>query len=516
MSLRFQNVLWGAMLPVLLVAAGGSGTSSTRGIANMIEYQVSPTRSDYVSGEEVEITIRIVNRGTVPVEVPDPSMRDNLQPAYRLTGPLWPDGISLTSAQVLPEGVLPVATDQKLVSIQPGATWARKLSLSPVVDLTTPGEYTLTSKLEWEDIQAQSEQSTFRVTPMQVTSIHLGLGTRPMESAEGEGAFIQHGDSASQIYAFTFREMRPSIGEAEVQTPIHRMAAGANASDIAVPWRKAPFFNELIRWLVWREGQSVKALANVSRQPVSFDLPTDLGRLVLPPLKATGGPVEVMSVSKDGSKLYLTEFAAEPAKPGVAKLAWTAGLPAHPMGITAALSADSESSPRHIAFVAEDGEGFEIFHGEYKPGGPAPVFRSVRIPSGRPIPGAEPALFVEPDGRARVGVLAYAEGEQPVATLVEAVFTHDGAADYFPIRLGELPAKPTGGALLYVDKPGAPPQRAGVISVNGDHLFKLDQNLKLVPVTPGIPTHPLLLAPGKQTNYILCIDPARGLYIEAL
>jgi hypothetical protein len=516
MSLRLQNVLWGAMLPVLLVAAGGSGTSSTRGIANMIEYQVSPTRSDYVSGEEVEITIRIVNRGTVPVEVPDPSMRDNLQPAYRLTGPLWPDGISLTSAQVLPEGVLPVATDQKLVSIQPGATWARKLSLSPVVDLTTPGEYTLTSKLEWEDIQAQSEQSTFRVTPMQVTSIHLGLGTRPMESAEGEGAFIEHGDSASQIYAFTFREMRPSIGEAEVQTPIHRMAAGANASDIAVPWRKAPFFNELIRWLVWREGQSVKALANVSRQPVSFDLPTDLGRLVLPPLKATGGPVEVMSVSKDGSKLYLTEFTAEPAKPGVAKLAWTAGLPAHPMGITAALSADSESSPRHIAFVAEDGEGFEIFHGEYKPGGPAPVFRSVRIPSGHPIPGAEPALFVEPDGRARVGVLAYAEGDKPVATLVEAVFTHDTAADYLPIRLGELPAKPTGGALLYVDRSGAPPQRSGVISVNGDHLFKLDQNLKLAPVTPGIPTHPLLLAPGKQTNYILCIDPARGLYIEAL
>jgi hypothetical protein len=482
----------------------------------MIEYQVSPTRSDYVSGEEVEITIRIVNRRTVPVEVPDPSMRVNVQPAHRLTGPPWPDGISLTSAQVLPEGAVPVAMGQKLVSIQPGATWTRKLSLSPVVDLTTPGQYTLTSKLEWEDVQAQSEQSTFRVAPMQLTSIHLGLGTRPMESAEGEGAFIQHGDSASQIYAFTFREMRPSIGEAEVQTPIHRFAAGPNASDIAVPWRKAPFFNEFIRWLVWREGRSVKALANNSRQPVSFDLPTDLGRLVLPPLKATGGPVEVMAVSKDGARLFLSEFTAEPAKPGVAKLEWNAGLPAAPIGITAALSADSESGPRHIAFVAENGKGFEIFHGEYKPGGPAPVFRSVRIPAGHPIPGSEPALFVEPGGRARVGVLAYAEGEKPVAMFVEAVFTGDTPAEYRPNRLGELPAKPTGGALLYVDKPGAPPQRAGVISVAGDHLFKLDANLKLVPVTPGVPAHPLLLAPGKQTNYIMCIDPARGLYIEAL
>jgi hypothetical protein len=503
------------MLPVLLVAVGGSKVPTARGIANMIEYEVSPTRSDYVSGEEVEITIRIVNRRTVPVEIPDPSMRVNVQPAHRLTGPLWPHGISLTSAQVLPEGVVPAAAGQKLVKIQPGATWTMKLSLSPVVDLTTPGEYTLSSKLEWEDFQAQSEHKTFRVASMQLTSVHLGLGTRPMESGEGEGAFIQHGDSVSQIYAFTFREMRPSIGEAVVQTPVHRFVAGPHATDVAVPWRKAPFFNELIRWLVWREGRSVKALANNSLEPVSFELPTDLGRLVRPPLKATGGPVEVMAVSKDGTKLFLTELTAEPAKPGVAKLVWSAALPAPPIGITGALSADSAGSPRHIAFVAENGKGFEIFHGEYKPGGPAPAFRSVRIPTGHPIPGSEPALYVEPDGRARVGVLAYAEGEKPVATFVEAVFTGDTGAEYRPNSLGELPAKPTGAALLYVDKPGAPPQRAVAISA-GDQLFKMDANQKLVPVTPGVPTHPLLLAPGKQTNYIMCIDPARGLHIEAL
>jgi hypothetical protein len=282
-----------------------------------------------------------------------------------------------------------------------------------------------------------------------------------------------------------------------------------------VPWRKAPLFNELIRWLVWREGRSVKALASNRRQPVSFDLPVDLGRLVMPPLKTTGGPVEVMAVSKDGARLLLTEFAEQPGKPGEGSLAWNAGLPAQPIGITAALSGDNEGSPRHVAFVAENGKGFEIFHSEYRGASP-PAFRSVRIPTGHPIPGSEPALFVEPDGRARVGVLAYANGDKPVATFIEAVFTDATGAEYRTTHLGELPAKPIAGTLLYVENKGTLDGRAGAIEVEGNRLFKLDSKLKLVPVHPGVPTHPILLAPGKQTNYIICIDAARGLYVEAL
>ena len=482
----------------------------------MIEYEVSPARSEYVSGEEVQITVRIANRRAVPIEVPDPEMRASVQPVHRLTGPARAEGVAFTNCRVLPDGSAQAAAGQKLIAIQPGATWTGQFSLNSLTDVSTPGEYRLTSKLEWEDVQAESKESNFRVEPLRLSSVHIGLGTRPLEAAEGGGAFIQRGDGSSQIYSFTFKEMRPAIGEAQVDTPIRRFAAGANATDIAVPWRRAPFFNEMLKWIVWREGRSVKALSDAAERPVSLDLPADLARLVLPPLKATDGPVEVLAVSRDGTRLFLAEFTGQMGEEGSAKLVWSGALPERPAGITAALASDAAGSYRHVAFVAERPQGFEIFHGQYKPGGPPPSFRSVRIGTGRLLPGAEPALFVEPDGRARVGVLALAAGDKPAAELVEAVFGEGAVEEPRPVRLGELPGKPTGGALLYADKQGALTRRDAVIAVEGNRLLKMDADRKLIPVTPGTPTNPILLAPGKQTSYILCIDPARGLYMEAL
>jgi len=483
----------------------------------MIEYQVSPVRSDYVSGEEVEIEVRIANHRPVAIEIPDPEMMASVQPAHRLTGPAWPEGIRFTNTHLLASGSPQDAASQKLIAIKPGAAWTGRFSLSSIINATAPGQYELTSNLNWGDVQAESQASAFRVEAMRVTSAHFGLGIRPFDAGEGEGAFIQHGSASSQIYSFTFQELRPAIAEAVADKPLHRFTAGPNATDIAVPWRKAPFFNELVRWIVWREGRDVKALSMASQRPVSLSLPTDLSRLVLPPLKVTGGPVEVLAVSQDGSTLSLVEFTGKPGEEGSGRLVWNSPLPAKPVGITAALEGDTQGSYRHIAFVAERAAGFEIFHTQFRPGGPPPSFDSVGIASLRPIPSADPALFIEPDGRARVGVLATAEGDNPIAELVETAFAGKAAAaEPSVMRLGELSGKVAGGALLYIDKKGVLLRRAGVIEMEDKRLFKLDANLKLAPANPGTPTHKILLAPGKTTTYILCIDSARGLYIEAL
>jgi hypothetical protein len=55
-----------------------------------------------------------------------------------------------------------------------------------------------------------------------------------------------------------------------------------------------------------------------------------------------------------------------------------------------------------------------------------------------------------------------------------------------------------------------------VIEAEPDKLFKLGEPMKLIPIAPGPPAKRILLAPGKQTTYIICFDSARGLYIEAL
>ena len=512
-----EHIFTVAALPLLLMLGMGHRIPRAEGISKMIEYEVQPTRSAYVSGEEVEMLVRIVSHESGPVQIPDPTVRTNAQPQYQLTGPGWPEGIRFTNGRVLPAGVEPSIENQKLITIPPGGDWTGQISLRPILGRPALGEYVLTSTLAWEHAQAESKPASFRVEPMQITSAHIGLGTRPLESAEGEGAFLQHGASSTLVYTFTFREMRPGIGEATIQTPIQRYTAGPNASDVAVPWRKSPFFNEMVRWIVWREGRAVKAMSTTMVSPVSMDVPADLDRIVLPPLKVTGGPVEVLALSKDQTKLFLIAISGEMGDPGSAKLLWTASLPAHPLGITAALESDQAGSDRHIAFVAEHNGTVEIFHGRYKPEGPAPVFYSVNIATGHPLPCTDPGLFIERDGRARIGVLALAKGGKPTVEFAEAVFRGDAPAGEPTVdRIGELPGKAKQAGLLYADKEGTLTRRDGVIEAEPDKLFKLGEPMKLIPIAPGPPAKRILLAPGKQTTYIICFDSARGLYIEAL
>ncbi|HEX3877264.1 MAG TPA: hypothetical protein VHW24_09775, partial [Bryobacteraceae bacterium] len=366
-----------------------------------------------------------------------------------------------------------------------------------------------------DDVQAQSQPARFRVDPPHITSAHVGLGVRPNESAEGEVAFIQRGASSSQIYSFTFLEVRPAIAEAKIDAPLQRFTAGANATDIAVPWRKAPFFNEFLRWIVWREGRAIKALSSASEKPVSLELPTELDSIVRPPLKTTDGPVEVLAVSHDRAHLLLAEFSGRMGEEGSAKLAWNIALPAHPLGITAALEADSSQSYRHIALIAEGSGGFEIFHARYRPGTTPQSFRSTHV-AGRPLAGAQPALYIEANGRARVGIIAQPAGSAAVE-IVEAVFEPDDSPAKVTIGPpSELPGAPVSGALLYTDRPDVPVRLEGVIEAAGNKLLKLDPALKLIPAPPCTPMSGILLAPGKQTTYTFCTGAERALYISAL
>jgi hypothetical protein len=481
----------------------------------MIEYEVAPERSEFLLGEEVMIRVHIANHRAESIQVPDPEMRVSNQPVFQLVGSAWPEGIRFTSNRILPPGNLPPSEGQKLITIKAGGTWTGRFSLQPMLH-PAPGEYELTSNLQWGDVRAESKPSRFRVQPPHMTSAHIGLGLRPNESAEGEGAFIQSDASGSQIYSFTFIEVRPSIGEAKIDPPLHRFTAGAGASDIAVPWRKAPFFNEFVRWIIWREGRTLRALSSASERPVSIEVPVELERVVLPPVKATNGPVEVLVLAQDRGRLFLAEFSGKTGE-GSGRLSWNTALPARPSGITAALESDSAEGYRHVAFVAERDGGFDIYHARYMAGSPPQSFGSVHVAAARPLTGAEPTLFIEPDGRARVAVIALANGNDLAVEVVEAVFERATTqAKVHASTPRDLPARAIDGGLFYTDRPGVPARLEGVIAVEGNRLFKLDQALMLVPVMPGITPSRILLAPGRQTTYIFCVDPERGMSICAL
>ncbi len=190
----------------------------------------------------------------------------------------------------------------------------------------------------------------------------MGLGIWPLGAGEGDGAFIHRGagEAPSLRYSFSFIETRPDIGETKIRGPILRTSVDANATDVGVPWRNTPFYDELIQWIVWREGRAVMAISNTG-QRASLELPEEPATLVMPPLKTKGGPVEVLALSNTKKELTLVRFT--PA--GLAQLGWSAPLPAVPSVVTTALGPVGLGSERHVGFAAPSGNGIELFHGRF-------------------------------------------------------------------------------------------------------------------------------------------------------
>jgi hypothetical protein len=139
------------------------------------------------------------------------------------------------------------------------------------------------------------------------------------------------------------------------------------------------------------------------------------------------------------------------------------------------------------------------------------------VESGRPLSGASPAIFVEPDGTARVSVVAVSADDPRSGLVAEALFPADGDSLKPPrlVPFDHLPARLIKAATLYVDKQGTLLRRDTVLELDNGELLKLNASGQPTPVSVrGTTTTPILLAPGKNTTYIIFIDPFGGLSVE--
>lgn len=494
----------------------------------MITFEVDPERADYIQGEEVHVIVRVVNNTADPIEIPDPSQAASEQLTYWLAGPGDLEGQSLRryAPEQEPEGQEgggEVAAPA-MVRVEPQAVHTSRVSLSSFADLSVSGEYRLQAQLAWSGGTATSAERSFRVGPMTPASIHVGLGRGALTHGEGEGAFIHQGVDSSQLYTFGFLEYRPGISEVKTYAPQHRLALGAGATDVGVPWKNSPLFDELVSWVVWREGASIRALSSTSATPLAQDLPEAAASLVRPPLKTTGGPVDVLAVAEDGQTLYLVQVAdALSRQDPPVQLAWSAPLPAKPHAVTAALAPASQGSRRHVALTAQHDAGFSVYHAHYDQEGSLSAFQSATVEAGRLLQNAPLAMVVDAEGTTRVSAVAVMDAEMTAETqayaVVEVRFTAAGQpmGDPHVLLLGMLPAQPVGGAVLYVVREDAVVRREVVLRLDDERTLRLNEAGALVPVSvPGRPTTPLVLAPGSQVSYLLYADPDQGLHFEPL
>lgn len=495
---------------------------SNQGIKSMITLKVFAERDRYILTEEIQLTIQITNNSSAPIVLPDPTKIYSQQPEYTITGPDYSSGktFSLFSLSQEKGNVSENLSNVPTIAIESGSTWEDVVPLSSLLPLTSPGEYTITSSIKCDTISAESPSTNFKISELDVQAIHLGLGTRPLEEGEGEGVFIQKSNDANYLYSFVFKETRPDIGETEIISLVNRGAVSMNATEVMVPWRNTPYFNEMIRWLIWRDGKNIQALNSIILDPLSFGLEEEPAYLVKPSLKVTGEDVEILAVSKDEKNISLIrmkENANEPGKSG--ELVWKFPLPDKPTEISCALSLPSLQNKRHIAFVVHRENEIEIYYTHYIQGSSPAQFQSARLENGKMLVNSPLAVVVDDEGKVFISVIVVTDEKLHTVALAEAAIGSNGK----PIgsiklkSIGSLPDFLTGGSILYAEKEGKLERRDIVIATESHGLYWSNTDGVLRPVSvDGIPIEPILLCPGKEVSYILYKDAKRGLYFEPL
>ncbi len=517
-----------ALVLVALAVSAGTGCRPDRSDEPparrdpaMLKLTVTCERSDYVPGNDVRLDLRLTNAGEDAVEITDPQDPSNAELEYVVSGPKWPSGRTFTrrSAAAESETGKPGAPKSP-VRVAAGATWQTRVSLSRVADLSAPGEYRVRVRLMRPGGDTvESDESVFRIGAGQAGAIHLAVGLSDTRG-QGEGALVVGGE----LHTFEFQEGSPEISEADVGAVVHRGKVG-NATDVSIPARNTPFFDELVRWVVWLDDASVKALRTMDKTPLSVALPGEAACLVQPALRTKGGPVEVLALARDRRAVSLARFDRIPgsggglAGPAAGTLAWTAALPGEARSAVAALGPVTGGSERHLAFAAETTAGIEVFHARFAEAGLAGAFDSVRVertPAPRLVASSTPALHVDGDGVAWASFLALA-GDR--ALWIEARFPGGGtgAPEVNVTDLGAPGATPSGGAVVYAtDAKSAIVRRDVALLLDGGQLVRWDGKA-LVDVQPrGTPTRPLLLVAGKSVTYLLAIDADRGPHLEPL
>lgn len=502
------------------VSPAWSPAEGTRGVDRMLSLEVKPLQEEYLADQEFQLNVRIANRGTEAVEIPDPEDPASDQPVYGIIGPQYPDGKTVHRAASTREGAgegegraLP---EPARVRIEPGSSWEGLVPMSALMPLSMPGEYRIRAMLAWQGGRVTSQEQRFRLLPASApVSVHLGEGTRPLEFGEGEGVVLRREANGTGVYVFDFSETHPGIGEMGAKAPIRWCAAGMQAVDAGVPWTNTPFFGDLIRWVVWREGKSIEAISNIQTQPISFQLPTEPAYLVRPPLKPAKGPLEVMAVSADFKELMMASF-EDPDLPG--KLAWRIPLPARPAGISAIAGPEIAGGLRYVAMAAKRNSGFDVFVTHYGAAARPAPFQVAHIDSGMPLGDSPLALAADDGGRLHVAI-AGVEADGRTCLLAEVVFDASGKPMDQPAvtKFEPVEGKAANAAVFLVQSHGKVIRKEMVVGLEDKSLLRMGGagGVRRISV-PGTATDPIQLAPGARVTYILYFDPAHGLRFEKL
>ena len=519
MSLRAWRIsaAGAAAVFVALLACGkqnpstGSGTATKlRGVPT-VQINLKFANPSYLVGENIGMTVTVTNRTASQVEIPDPFIRDNLQPTYTLTGPSYPQGhtfsfrsVALHDTRPEPDGV-----DAVLVQLSPGQSLEQEIPLQSWAAPTEVGEYQIVAQLKWKDVAAQSAPVHFRVEKPQVDSASVGVD---VEAPGTPGEWVEwfHKEPAGQrLYTALFQRPHSDVHGYEAFGVQAIFTAGPQATDLLSPWTNYNRMTELAKWRAWREGSALLGLITSSTTPQRLELGAVPRSIVRPALMHRTGELDIFFVSADKPELGLARFPAPqwegPQTP--ARVLWKLPIPSIPVAARCAMAPESAASERHVLVVAQERGSVAVHFMNTDDGISLGHWQTARIPNSVAMPGAEPGLRVAEDGVSYAAILLETDAAAHRFAIADLVFGRDGkltgAVTVKP--LGQLEAAPKAAVAAYVVTGSSEMRRDWVVLLENGKVVHSGSEGETRPLnaTPVLPLQLISLSAG---TYLLTLD----------
>lgn len=474
-----------------------------------MEIALNLSRHEFLAGEDIELQVSLRNSGNAPVAVPNPFHATNWQPTYTVKGPGHPAGTTFSFRSAVMKSAAPQGDESTAVVLQlaPGEQIEEGVPLHRWIDLTVPGAYSVSARLKWRGIDASSAPVTLTIEQPNPGNAHF------VRDQDGSRAlWLQRRERGAALYNQAFAKLEPAPGvvRTEVLAPLAETVDGASTPfSTAVRLTTAELMNS---WVGYRVPAGMVAIG-VGANPIQYPL-GDGDRIVQDPFLVSSGEMDVPILGPD--RLALVRF-PKPDAGGAPRELWSAKVRDPPLEATAAERID-RAGGRRVAFTSASQGGVHLWLLDAA-ADKATVTGPVRAGEARPLPGARPAIRIEPDGAVRAIVLYQRTARRPgtapteLLMMLDARFRPDGAPAGAPTLtdLGEPPAAITAGAVAFLDS-GEPIWAAQLATGELWHSYAARHPQKL----PGAVVAPLELLPRARDGYVLVLAKQGAPFLYAL
>ncbi|WP_163999350.1 hypothetical protein [Pyxidicoccus caerfyrddinensis] len=523
-----------ALLLVLSLAGGASPPPVpsaprkmplTGGPSLSIQFRLPKERFTAAEARSARIILR--NEGTEPLELRDPFRDADQSLAYTLTGPEFPDGLSVTWRSFVLRNPAYVLTMDEAPRIRLGAGQAIEF----VVDLhewlpaTRPGRYRLGARLQQEKLTVSAAPVEFEIVSSSAGVPSLGFVVAASYADAAMAAWIQDVDGQPMLMANGYDDQNAEDTEggvtmraATLQGPVE-----PGSTEALVPWSNDAQGDFSVHWLMWRHGTSLVAvggMAATTLKPFRFDLGETPERIVRPPLESVAGELFVPVVGAGGRTLRLIRFQtsndATEVTPG--REVGRVILPGVPVAARATIQPSSVGNGVSVLLVEESLGGLDLHHVRTTSTGRLTRVASTLVRGARALPGSEPGLWMDTAGRLHALLVAASPKNPRRALLVEARYRADGRMEAPPrvTPLGLLPDAPRAAVARYrIDAHrGGEPYWA--ILLEDGRVLHRDSNDSHGPMKTRNPAAVPLELFLSRDDYLLSADPVLGPTFEQL